>query len=342
MSIDFISIPAAVLNDARLRSNDKLLYGCISASTGAEGFCAAGNDALAACLGVTACALSRGVARLSAAGHIMVLRDGNQRRIYPQAATKGLCSNGQTPCSNEQSLCPNEQRPCSNGQSICSNEQGEKAGDCSNGQEVCSNGQGDCPNEQGEESPPHTPPVFRSLDPRDLDPEISRSTGSDPPPIVPPLVEAPVETKAKRKRGNKAVEDPPDFAAFWVSYPRHVAKTTARQALNKLAPDEKLAAEIMAGLESSKKTWKGKDLQYIPHATTWLNQRRWEDEHNGSSNHNSSYPEQHPQQHPQPFDWTGGRITPDDGTQFLEYVRRAREKSGRTGRHEEYDLSLLS
>jgi DNA replication protein DnaC len=58
----------------------------------------------------------------------------------------------------------------------------------------------------------------------------------------------------------------PEFDAFWTLYPRKVAKLAALRAWNKrVAPLE--VPDVMAGLN-----------QYIPHATTWLNGRRWEDD----------------------------------------------------------------
>jgi len=70
------------------------------------------------------------------------------------------------------------------------------------------------------------------------------------------------------------------FAIFWHRYPRKVAKQKAMQVWLKLSPDEKLMKEIMDGLEKYIKSdgWKRDDGRYIPHPTTFLNQRRWEDE----------------------------------------------------------------
>jgi hypothetical protein len=73
------------------------------------------------------------------------------------------------------------------------------------------------------------------------------------------------------------------FAAFWTAYPKKVAKPEAMKAWIKAAPDAELAEQIMAGLARAKqsKDWTKDDGQYIPHPTTWLNQRRWEDEVEG-------------------------------------------------------------
>lgn len=69
----------------------------------------------------------------------------------------------------------------------------------------------------------------------------------------------------------------PEFDAFWSLYPRKVAKLAALRAWNKrVAPLE--VHDVMAGLNQYLWHWTGKDLEYIPHASTWLNGRRWEDD----------------------------------------------------------------
>lgn len=70
------------------------------------------------------------------------------------------------------------------------------------------------------------------------------------------------------------------FVSFWTAYPKKVAKPEAMKAWIKVAPDAELTSQIMAGLARAKqsKDWTKDDGQFIPHPTTWLNQRRWEDE----------------------------------------------------------------
>lgn len=71
---------------------------------------------------------------------------------------------------------------------------------------------------------------------------------------------------------------------FWPTYPRKTgtSKANALKALQKIAQADKgdlddLATAIMTGLKRHIGLWAGKDEQFIPHAATWLNQRRWED-----------------------------------------------------------------
>ena len=70
------------------------------------------------------------------------------------------------------------------------------------------------------------------------------------------------------------------FDEFWSLYPKKVGKKTALQKWSKLKPDEKLFEEIMGGLRNYIQTeqWQKDGGQFIPHPTTFLSQRRWEDE----------------------------------------------------------------
>lgn len=63
------------------------------------------------------------------------------------------------------------------------------------------------------------------------------------------------------------------FHFFWSHYPRKVAKLAASKVFNKLSTaDQQLAADKIEGFTFST------DTKFIPHASTWLNQKRWLDE----------------------------------------------------------------
>lgn len=69
------------------------------------------------------------------------------------------------------------------------------------------------------------------------------------------------------------------FDAFWNAYPKKAARPAALKAWNKLKPSETLQAIILADVQdrSNSDAWT-KDLgQFIPHASTYLAGRRWED-----------------------------------------------------------------
>lgn len=68
------------------------------------------------------------------------------------------------------------------------------------------------------------------------------------------------------------------FDRFWAIYPRKVAKKAASIAWAKLKPSS--AAQALEALENHVRLWQaeGRSSEYIPHAATWLNGARWEDE----------------------------------------------------------------
>ncbi len=69
------------------------------------------------------------------------------------------------------------------------------------------------------------------------------------------------------------------FALAYSEYPRHVARKAAEKAWDKLEINEDSFAAILKAILMQKRTiWLGKDLQYVPHFSTWLNGERWEDE----------------------------------------------------------------
>lgn len=96
--------------------------------------------------------------------------------------------------------------------------------------------------------------------------------------------------KDNKYRSSKTPNTPPNddqqrplFEEFWKLYPRKVGKAKAMSTYFNLMRGEKdpaLSKKIIQGLERSLKVWatEKREKQYVPHATTWLNQRRWEDE----------------------------------------------------------------
>ena len=92
-------------------------------------------------------------------------------------------------------------------------------------------------------------------------------------------VNAVVKTNTSLSRSRAVNMIPENFKDFWKVYPRHVAKQNAEKAWKKLNPDDNLLQAILADVNRRLGgEWRGKDMQYIPHPSTYLNQRRWEDE----------------------------------------------------------------
>ena len=68
------------------------------------------------------------------------------------------------------------------------------------------------------------------------------------------------------------------FEDFYKLYPRKESRKNAEKSFKKLSEKDKVLA--YKGLEKHVKFWikTGKESQYISHPSTWINQRRWEDE----------------------------------------------------------------
>jgi hypothetical protein len=83
------------------------------------------------------------------------------------------------------------------------------------------------------------------------------------------------------------------FDEFWKLYPRHTSKKVAELKWKGLSPAQKDAA--IKALPKHIQGWAGKEMQFIPHPATWLNQRRWEDEVVSDSTKVSTQPSTQPQ-----------------------------------------------
>ena len=66
------------------------------------------------------------------------------------------------------------------------------------------------------------------------------------------------------------------FDEFWKIYPKKVSKESAKKAWLKIKPNDDLVAKITKAVKDQKLS--EKEQQFIPHAATWLNAKRWEDE----------------------------------------------------------------
>lgn len=90
-------------------------------------------------------------------------------------------------------------------------------------------------------------------------------------------IEDEIKVKGTKKR---MTYDDPGFQAFWSAYPKKEAKVSALKAFEKVNPDRVLLSQMIGAIEERRKTeqWQKDGGQFIPNPTTWLNQRRWEDE----------------------------------------------------------------
>lgn len=65
---------------------------------------------------------------------------------------------------------------------------------------------------------------------------------------------------------------------FWESYPRRIAKKAAMVALERVRKSGEVPFEILiSAVGVYARSVVGKDMQYVKHPTTWLNQGCWDD-----------------------------------------------------------------
>ena len=104
-----------------------------------------------------------------------------------------------------------------------------------------------------------------------------------PPPIrnlTDPIQENFVDNSTINTTSNITVNSIGDFDAFWKFYPRKASKDAARKAWIKLRPDVHVMQMIADNVKErvEKGEWRKDNQSFILHASTYLNQKRWEDE----------------------------------------------------------------
>ena len=103
---------------------------------------------------------------------------------------------------------------------------------------------------------------------------------------VPPDKNVRENRKENRKKNNPpkapqgAAWEPEMFERFWKLYPRKRDKLKALRAWDKLKADRKLMQTMSAALKAQMATeeWQRDNGRAIPYPSTWINNRRWEDE----------------------------------------------------------------
>jgi hypothetical protein len=86
----------------------------------------------------------------------------------------------------------------------------------------------------------------------------------------------PIQSESNPNSNTNTTRERDLFSEWYAKYPRKIDPTKARKAWEKLKVDEPLFENIMRGLDKWIAAWD--DPQFIPHPTTWLNNRRWESE----------------------------------------------------------------
>ena len=87
-----------------------------------------------------------------------------------------------------------------------------------------------------------------------------------------------LRTGGKAGMQGKGVQEA--FERFWTAYPRKVGKGRAEKLFVRLKPDHRLLDTMLTAIKQAKgsEQWQRDQGRYIPNPSTWLGQRRWEDE----------------------------------------------------------------
>ncbi len=132
--------------------------------------------------------------------------------------------------------------------------------------------EGDAPPTEAESAPP--------AEAKDGVPNEAQHSGADGGSPQGKVRSAPAGGKPNRKarRYKYAPEHKPErFEQFWAYYPGGGSRLRAVSAWDNLAPDDALIDEMARALKRQKDTQQWQEGIGIPHASTWLNQRRWTD-----------------------------------------------------------------
>lgn len=89
----------------------------------------------------------------------------------------------------------------------------------------------------------------------------------------------PRATRTATPRPPAPADDDLAFLAFWRAYPNKAARQNAKKAWARLQPDAALQARILQAiaLHQRSDTWQRDEGRFVPHAATFLNQRRFDD-----------------------------------------------------------------
>ena len=138
----------------------------------------------------------------------------------------------------------------------------------------------------------------RSKREKDKEKEINKNEKNERiyiPPYIPPLGEmdgnAPFSLSEKHGQGTGAC--PQDlFEEFWKAYPKKIGKGYAFECFKKIRVSRSLLDTMLEAIAKQKKSdmWKRDKCQYIPNPSTWLNQKRWEDDLGGDTEDDGQIP----------------------------------------------------
>lgn len=96
-----------------------------------------------------------------------------------------------------------------------------------------------------------------------------------------PLTNNQPTTNHKQEYKNKRTKEyTSDFLKFYDAYPKHKGKEQAWKTWQKLNGTMPTVDDLILKIQEQSKSeqWTKDDGKYIPHPSTWLNDKRWEDE----------------------------------------------------------------
>lgn len=234
-------LPSPVRYDRTLTATAKLLYAEISGLMQVDGYCWATDRYFAELFGVSEATISRALRSLRDAGYIQIERQANARGPERHIYA-GLMPQGVT-VKNDDNL----RVPVKNDGNLEDNLKNDG-------------------------NPAAAEPV--------LELNQGNSTDNDRPSVISGKEES--KFNPPKKQAKKAPSlpkwKPERFEAFWHFYPRGEGRQAAAKAWDKLRPDDALIAEMGHALVRQKRSEDWQEGIGIPHASTWLNGRRWEDE----------------------------------------------------------------
>jgi hypothetical protein len=109
--------------------------------------------------------------------------------------------------------------------------------------------------------------------------EVEEVKNNNPP--ISPQGDDDKKASKKKSKEKKAIEYTEPFLRFWDAYPKKVGKGAAAKSWNdKIEKPDQTVHQILDALEWQKRShdWTRDEGRYIPYPSTYLNQRRWEDE----------------------------------------------------------------
>jgi uncharacterized protein YdaU (DUF1376 family) len=124
-------------------------------------------------------------------------------------------------------------------------------------------------------------PNARPNDGPNVTPNDTPNEGPNAAPTKPELSQSQSHKKKTPRAPKGDWKSDPLFVRFYDAYPRRIAPEAAHRAFQRIAPDEDLVDAMLAALawQRRQRDWTKDDGAFIPYPATWLNQRRWEDEH---------------------------------------------------------------